>query len=276
MRLQRGKKGIKTGEYFVKKGDVYVVGTAEERGLLSALSYAIGKQDADVYVLIDQNKAHFFDFEKLRYQHLDRSLLEEVLMVYPNAFVLEVGQQTRGKVSKSGVEINRKQVFMSGVLLMVFFSLLIFNNYYKKKKREEEERIRRMQEMARLQAQKQKQVVLPPCTANIDDFMSKYIFPAHIEGSAIVIQSDDTLIKVPLMSRQVPRVGSHIKVYIPSLSSTESKLPDGGIAWQFRDFGDCLEFIYKNRHLPLSVVSLKEDACQINIVGGCLYDQKSF
>jgi len=275
MRLQRGKKGIKTGEYFVKKGEVYIVGTAEEKGILSVLSYAISQKDARVYVLIDQNKVHFFDLEKLKYQYLDRGLLDEVLMVYPNAFVLEVSQKTRGRVSKRGIEIDRRKVLVSVVLLSVLVSLYVFNDYYKKK-REEAERVRRMQEMARLQAQQTQQIVLPPCTSNIEDFMSKYIFPAHVEGGAVVAQAEDITVRVPLVSRQVPRAGSSVRVYLPDITYTESRLPDGGLTWQFNSFETCLEFIYKNRHLPLSVVSLKGDGCQINLVGGCLYDQKGF
>jgi hypothetical protein len=275
MRLQRGKKGIKTGEYFVKKGEVYVVGTAEEKGLLSGLSYAMQQRDARVYVLIDHNKAHFFDLERLKYQYLDRNLLDEVLMVYPNTFVLEVSQKTRGKVSKRGIEIDKRKVLVSGMLLSVIVSLYVFNDYYKKK-REEAERVRRMQEMAQMQAQQGPQIVLPPCTSNIEDFMNKYIFPAYVEEGAVVAQTEDTTVKVPLVSKQVSRVGSHIKVYIPDVGWTESRLPDGGLTWQAKGFENCLEFIYKNRHLPLSVVSLKEDGCQINIVGGCLYDQKGF
>jgi hypothetical protein len=275
MRLQRGKKGIKTGEYFVKKGEVYIVGTAEEKGILSGLSYAISQRDARVYVLIDRNKAYFFDLEKLKYQYLDAELLDEVLMVYPNAFVLEVSEQTRGKVSKSGIEIDKRKVLMSVMLLLVFGSLYVFNDYYKKK-REEAERVRRMQEMARLQAQPSQQIVLPPCNSNLEDFMSKYIFPAYVEEEAVIFQSEDTTVRVPLVSRQVSRVGSSIKVYIPDITYTESRLPDGGLSWQLKSFEDCLEFIYKNRHLPLNIVSLKEDGCQINLVGGCLYDQKDF
>jgi hypothetical protein len=275
MRLQKGKKGIKTGEYFVKKGEVYIVGTAEEKGILSGLSYAISQRDARVYVLIDHNKAHFFDLEKLKHQYLDGSLLDEVLMVYPNAFVLEVSQKTRGNVSKRGIEIDKKKVLVSVMLLSVIISLYVFNDYYKKK-REEAERVRRMQELARLQAQRRQQIVLPPCTSNLEDFVSKYIFPAHVEGGTIIAQTEDITVRVPLVSRQVPRVGSRIKVYLPNIADAESRLPDGGLTWQFKGFEDCLEFIYKNRHLPLSVVSLKGDGCQINLVGGCLYDQKGF
>jgi len=275
MRLQRGKKGIKTGEYFVKKGEVYIVGTAEEKGLLSNLSYAISQGGARAYVLIDHNKVYFFDLEKLKYQYLDRGLLDEVLMVYPNAFVLEVSQKTRGKVSKRGIEIDKRKVLMSVMLLSMIVSLYVFNDYYKKKK-EEAERVRRMQEMARLQTQTKQQIVLPPCNSNLEDFMSKYIFPAYVEEGSVVAQTEDTTVRVPLVSRQVPRVGSRVKVYLPDIAYAESRLPDGGLTWQFKSFEDCLEFIYKNRHLPLSVVSLKEDGCQINLVGGCLYDQKGF
>jgi hypothetical protein len=275
MRLQRGKKGIKTGEYFVKKGEVYVVGTAEEKGILSGLSYAISQKDALVYVLIDQNKLHFFDFGRLKYQYLDSNLLDEVLMVYPNAFVLELSQKTRGKVSKRGIEIDKRKVLVSVMLLSALVSLYVFNNYYKKK-REEAERVRRMQEMARLQAQQRQQIVLPPCNSNLEDFVSKYIFPAYVEGGAVVAQTEDITVRVPLVSRRAPRVGSRIKVYLPDLTYAESRLPDGGLSWQLKSFESCLEFIYKNRHLPLSVVSLKEDGCQINLVGGCLYDQKGF
>jgi len=275
MRLQRGKEGIKTGEYFVKKGEVYIVGTAEEKGILSVLSYAISQKDARVYVLIDQSKLHFFDLERLKYQYLARSLLDEVLMVYPNAFVLEVSEKTRGKVSKRGIEIDKKKLLMSVMLLSVLLSLYVFNDYYKKK-REEAERVRRVQELARLQAQQEPQIVLPPCTSNIEDFVSKYIFPAYVEGEAVVAQAEDIAVRVPLVSRQVPRVGSQIKVYLPDIAYAESRLPDGGLSWQLKGFENCLEFIYKNRHLPLSVVSLKEEGCQINLVGGCLYDEKGF
>jgi hypothetical protein len=275
MRVQKGKKGIKTGEYFVKKGEVYVVGTAEEKGILSGLSYAISEKDARVYVLVDYNKLHFFDLERLKYQYLDRNLLDKVLMVYPNAFVLEVSQQTRGKVSKRGIEVDKRKALVSVMLLSVVVSLYVFNDYYKKK-REEAERVRRMQEMARLQVQQRRQIVLPPCNSNLGDFMSKYIFPAYVEGGAVVVQTEDITVRVPLVSRQVSRVGSVIKVYLPDITYAESRLPDGGLSWQFKNFESCLEFIYKNRHLPLSVVSLKGDGCQINLVGGCLYDQKGF
>jgi hypothetical protein len=275
MRLQKGKKGIKTGEYFVKKGEVYVVGTAEEKVLLSGLSYAIHQKDARMYAIIDHNKVHFFDLERLKYQYLDRSLLDEVLMVYPNAFVLEVSQKTRGRVSKRGIEIDKRKVLMSVMLLLVIVSLYVFNDYYKKK-REEAERVRRMQEMARMQAQQGPQIVLPPCTSNIEDFMSKYIFPAYVEEGAVIVQSEDTTVKVPLVIKQVPRVGSHIKVYLPDIAYTESRLPDGGLSWRLNGFENCLEFVYKNRHLPLGVLFLKEEGCEINIVGGCLYDQEGF
>jgi len=275
MRLQKGKRGIKTGEYFVKSGEVYVVGTAEERGILSVLSYAISQKDARVYVLIDQNKVHFFDLERLKYQYLDRNLLDEVLMVYPNAFVLEVSQTTRGKVSKRGIEIDKRKVLVSMMLLSALFSLYVFNDYYKKK-REEAERVRRMQEMSNLQAQQRQQIVLPPCNSNLEDFMSKYIFPARVEGGAVVAQTGDITVRVPLVSRQVPRVGSHIKVYLPDITYAESRLPDGGLSWRLNSFENCLEFIYKNRHLPLSVLSLKEEGCEVNLVGGCLYDQEKF
>jgi hypothetical protein len=275
MRLQKGKKGIKTGEYFVKKGEVYIVGTAEEKGLLSNLSYAISQRDVRMYVLIDHNKAHFFDLERLKYQYLDRSLLDEVLMVYPNAFVLEASQKTRGRVSKRGIEIDRKKVLVSVMLLSVIVSLYVLNDYYKKK-REEDEGARKMQELAWMQTQQGQQIVLPPCNSNLEDFMNKYIFPAYVEEGAVIAQSEDTTVKVPLVSKQVARVGSYIKVYIPDVGWAESRLPDGGLTWQAKDFEDCVEFIYKNRHLPLSIVSLKEDGCQINLVGGCLYDQKGF
>ncbi len=273
MRLQRGKKGIKTGEYFVKKGEVYVVGTAEEKGLLSILSYAMQQRDARVYVLIDHNKVHFFDLERLKYQYLDRNLLDEVLMVYPNAFVLEASQTTRGKVSKRGIEIDRRKVLASVMLLSVLGFLYAFNDYYKKK-REEAERARRMQEMAWMQEQQRPQIVLPPCTSNIEDFMNKYIFPAYVEGGSVIVQSEDITVKVPLVIKQVPRVGSRIKVYLPDITYTENRLPDGSLSWRLKGFENCLEFIYKNRHLPLSVLFLKEEGCEINLVGGCLYDQE--
>jgi hypothetical protein len=275
MRLQKGKKGIKTGEYFVKKGEVYVVGTAEEKGILSGLSYAISQKDARVYMLIDHNKVYFFDFERLRYQYLDRNFLDEVLMVYPNAFVLEISQKTRGKVSKSGIEIDKRKVLVSVMLLSVLGSLYVFNDYYKKK-REEAERVRRMQEISNLQVQQRQQIVLPPCNSNLEDFMSKYIFPAYVEGGAVVAQTEDITMRVPLVSRQVPRVGSRIKVYLPDIIYAESRLSDGGLSWRLKGFENCLEFIYKNRNLPLSVLSLKEEGCEINLVGGCLYDQEEF
>lgn len=270
MRLESSTKKIGAGEFYVKHGQYYVVGKAEERTVLALLSSLL-KEGEQHYLVLSGEKAYFFDFRKGRIEVLDREEGRALLYEYPYAIVGEEGQVPLGKVQVKSFIIDRKKVLMTLVLASVFVGLAMVNKAvsdYRKKK--EAERIEKeMKALKVVQAKPQ----LPPCTSNIRSFLELYTFPARVENSMVVYQAGDTTVRVPLRQEESRRVGSRIKVYVPS-EELIRRQDESGLVFELKDFGLCLDFIYNNVNLPLSVVSLDlNGGCKININGGCLYEK---
>ncbi|MEM3426840.1 MAG: hypothetical protein QW212_01080 [Nitrososphaerales archaeon] len=272
MRLERNSKNIKNGELYIKHSSYFVVGRPEERGVLSTLSSLL-REGEDYYLVLSGERAYFFDFKKGKIEVLDREEGRAVLYEYPYAITGEEGKVPPGKPQVKGVLIDRKKALLTLFLSVGFLGFLIGNKLYKNyQEKKRMEMVRRLEEERKRAAMQKPVVELPPCTANVRSFLTSYIFPASVEGATVVLQGEDSAIRVPLRQEKESRTGPYLKVYSPSYDISYRQTAEG-LVFEMKNMAWCLDFVYRNAHLPLTVVSLDTNGCKINITGGCLYEK---
>lgn len=274
IRVERSEKNIRNGEYYIKAGDIYLVGTAEDRSLLSAFSSLVSEAKSDIYAVIHKDIVYLLNLEKKAVDRLQRSELEIVFMEYPTLIAENLENIKAGRVKVKGFVVKRSYIYLT----VFFFLSIVFLSFLKKVKEERErqerlrlEAIRRAQEEAKRRAQKN--VVLLECSSNINSFVSNYSFPATVSNGYMIFPGFNTQVSVPIEEEKSQRTGSSVRIVSPT-TSLRYQQNQGDLVFTLSNYYDCISFIFSNRSLPLTIRTLQENGCEVMIKGGCLYDEQ--
>lgn len=255
MKVATSDKNIPTGSFYVKFKNFYIYDNKPV--ILEYLTDLFKQRNSPVYILELKGKYYVFKISGNSLEIFTRDNIDDVILEYPNAVVKQDRYLKKIKPKVKGIRIDKKQLALF-VILSVFIVLGFV--FVKKKKREEEiakNQIQQIKEISQQQTQPQ-----PQCFSNVKHFALNYVPYIEVENEVAYIVINDTRYDVPL-NREPAEPVSVNTIYITSADYQQTNTEEG-YKISIDDYYKCLEFIERNKDIPLIIRRLNYEKKENN------------
>lgn len=261
MRIATNTKEIPTGSFYVKLDKFYIYDSKPV--VLEYLTDLFSQRKSNVYMLKLRDKYFVFLIEKDKLRIKEKTSIDEILLLYPNAVIKEDKYLKKIKPKVKGFVVNKKQLIAFPILLLTFTSLFVL--YKKKQLNEQQEKLRQMaiqEEERRRQMQMQQQQVVykPVCKSNLKSFLANYLPYSVIEDGTLRVKVKDTTYNIPLNEEETEPI-SIDKIVMPSTKSN-IQIDNEGYRVNIQGYYNCIGFISLNKDIPMKIRRLNNETQQ--------------
>jgi len=243
----------KVGEYYIKRGGVYVIGSSGDVEVLRR-AYVEGEVVAFPY----GGFYHLLDFRRKVYKKY--SSLDHLIFEYPQA-VLYKNVQPK-KVYRKTVLLDKRMLVAFVVLLLIVTGLGIFTF---------SKRSHNVEQLTQIQEEPPPPTPAQQCLSNLIAFFKKFDYGDTVkEGMLVKNIDEDTFYSFMLETTESNKVGKVVLNQSSVLGKVSLEDRGSDVLIKADDYDACLYFIHKNKTLPLVIESLDSTGCSIKLSKACI------
>lgn len=281
IRIENNKKNIKTGEYYTKINNTYIVGDGGDLELLERLYVAEGYTRVIFKETIgDKEKAkyHYFSFNIKTYKTYNsiQGLLEQFSDIV--IFNLDDIQPNKKSVKKTVGFLDKKNIIIFSMLITAISGTTLF---LKNKENKPTQPIIPNPPIPQNTLKPQQppqppqpppQPPPPPCHTNLPSFAKLFDYPDQVANNKIIKTINDKTIQTTLQLTEVaPIKKANIKIPSP-IDEKLFNMQDTGdkLMFTINGYDNCLLFIDANKKIPLIIDTLNTGNCNIYLEKSCI------